>query len=1002
LADRPSRPVASDLRAGELPSLAASDFAAFFEEVYRLKPFPWQSRLAEEVIGTGRWPKRLRLRPGSGSSGAIVIAVFHLALEADLGEQRRAPMRIAHILDRLCASNGTFDCACRLDRALRASLAARDEQGVLGRVACRLMYLSGSARPLLVRTLFQGAPQEGDWTPTTCQPTVVCSTVDQVGSRLLFRGYGTSDSMKPVHAGLFGADCLLLLDQIHFSEAFRETLDRVQEYRGWCERGSAPWMHVTLDSTLSDNTAHSFGLTVADHQNPILSARFGAEKRAHLVRSTVSSKSTGGHATELVKHAWLLSGLDAGVRGRIVAIIVNTIGLARACQDALARRMGPKPAARSLLLIGRSRQLDRERLMRTEGAALVSGLHAAEPVLFVVATQSLEAGPDVSFDSLVTQIASIDALRQRFARLNRHGHAGSSEAVILACRDEIGSLATDPIYGTASKATWEWLVASANKPLKADKKRIRGLQGSVNFGTAAMSAQLASADPANLITPQYPPPTLMWTYVDLWSQTSPVPASDPEVGLFLHGAPDAADVLIVWRDDVDLSTPAATSRSHRALEQCPPLPQEGILVPIPAARAWLLQKTILPTADVEGAWSVEYFRTTPPAVGRPALRWAGTNEDTCQPVFAGELRPGDMLVVPSAYGGADEAGWYPNSYELRFCDPSVPDLSEELIAAGGARSSAFRMHPGLLQLALSAETDRNSGHVRSADALWSEAWERVIAAGKEPDAAILARSLMSVDGLPNSWIRRLRAAASSKDVTVSVPRDETDRYGSGIVFVDLGSRARAREFGVVTQPSTTEIDTPLFQVVPVTVDEYARRFEIQVTSVARQVVFPEMVAPDLALAAWLSGEGKRDARYQGYLRGGDRVALSGDFVALATATTLFDSPYAALRARERVNLPEHWRPEAEAVRRALLHPRLGEARDKHLVLWLVGTLHGYGRPFHPHNDPEHAGPQNLHFLIDGLDWSQIFEELKERYGWWGLGHLEATVRLCEHRGWDTS
>jgi CRISPR-associated endonuclease/helicase Cas3 len=102
---------------------------------------------------------------------------------------------------------------------------------------------------------------------------------------------------------------------------------------------------------------------------------------------------------------------------------------------------------------------------------------------------------------------------------------------------------------------------------------------------------------------------------------------------------------------------------------------------------------------------------------------------------------------------------------------------------------------------------------------------------------------------------------------------------------------------------------------------------------------------------------------------------------------------------------------------AALHPKLCEAADPVLVLWLIGTHHGFGRPLFPHADPLDTrvradipaifgeqlrlepgpGPQSLAFDFAGLDWAGMYCELKQRYGVWGLARLEAFVRLADHR-----
>ena len=183
---------------------SVEDFPGFFEAVHGYSPFPWQERLAREVVGTGKWPPLLDLLTASGKTATINVAVFHLACESGRGAERSAPMRILFVIDRRIVVDEAFGRARRIAEKLRSGT-----DGVLLKVKQRLSQLSGDlSRPLDLVRLRGGVPQERDWARSPAQPLVAVSTVDQVGSRLLFRGYGVSPRMWPVDAALVGTDAL--------------------------------------------------------------------------------------------------------------------------------------------------------------------------------------------------------------------------------------------------------------------------------------------------------------------------------------------------------------------------------------------------------------------------------------------------------------------------------------------------------------------------------------------------------------------------------------------------------------------------------------------------------------------------------------------------------------------------------------------------------------------------------------------------------------------------
>ena len=164
----------------------------------------------------------------------------------------------------------------------------------------------------------------------------------------------------------------------------------------------------------------------------------------------------------------------------------------------------------------------------------------------------------------------------------------------------------------------------------------------------------------------------------------------------------------------------------------------------------------------------------------------------------------------------------------------------------------------------------------------------------------------------------------------------------------------------------------------------------------------EMLVDDLVLAARLHDWGKCDERFQTWLAGrpfdGVHMAKSGKL----------RSPAENTRLRERAGYPEGARHEAASVMAACASGLLREAHDRDLVLHLVGTHHGWGRPWFPVWEEEpgfrvrvKAEGQSFE-CSDGLElarvdsgWVDRFVSLNRRYGYWRLAYLEAILRRAD-------
>lgn len=983
----------------ETAPLAAADFGAYFRAVHGHAPFPWQQALVDRLAGGRGWPTALDLPTSAGKTSALDAALFHLALEAGLPPaERRARLRIALVVDRRLVVDGAFERARDIAAALDAAEADPAAAPVLRAVAARLRALAGTAAgdgPVLaVERLRGGVPQENAWAGSPCQPLLLLATVDQIGSRLLFRGYGLSDYARPLHAGLLGEDTLILLDEAHLSQPFHETVGWIERYCGAHWRETPPLRPVQLVPLSATQTAvgGALLLSAADRAHPALAARLRAAKPAALLACKADA-----FVDQFADAARRLRAACAAP-APVIGIVVNRVATARA----LYARLRAEPEADALLLTGRMRALDRDDLVNQSLPRIRAGRAPGDNprTLYVVATQTVEVGADLDFDALLTQSAPLDALRQRFGRLNRLGaRPDPAPALILHVSDADKD---DPVYGGAITASWQWLEKAAVKPAKPKGRGQPAPLPIVDFGIDALAARLREQAPdAACLSPRPQAPVLLPMHVDLFARTSPAPQPSPQPAPWLHG-PDSgpADVQLIWRADLpalyadgsgDVDADGLIEQAVNTVAALPPSSLEALSLPIWTVRAWLADgEAPGEDSDLEGGRPPETER---PRGGRRALRWAGADS---KPVGPRELRPGDTLIVPSAWGGLDvDAGgaWDPAA------KAPVPDRAEDATRRQ-RRRTVLRLTAGCrAQWAAAGDETAHDAVVaagRCIEQLRTDAEDQ----DTPPLASDVLQALQAIDALPPTLRERLDALAQG-----------------GVQLLDYGppSSAGGSSYWLLKEarraPVAADDGDDASLTVAVGLETHCRGVGDQASRFAETLGLPAALVDDLGRAGDLHDLGKADPRFQSWLYGGS--APAGAPLLAKSGRLDAGDRRAVAGARDRAGYPRGGRHECASVQLLRAHPELlAGAHDPELVEHLVGSHHGRGRPFLPVvADPGAAtldagfdvlgqhlrlrGPHGLERLDSG--WPERFARLQRRYGWWGLAYLETLLRLADHR-----
>lgn len=974
------------------------------------RPYPWQERLAER-LAAGSPPAAIRVPTGAGKTATIDALVWALGQQADRApHERTIGVRTVWAIDRRILVDEVHDHARRIADLLTA--AVDDPGNVLHPLALRLMSFTadvadarsaGDATPLVVQR-WRGNLRMESFAHHPLQPQIITSTVAQIGSRILFRGYGIGERSLTVEAGLSGVDTTICLDEVHLAGPLRSTLHAIRDHRGKEALPLPPLTVIELSATPGDVDPGSV-IDLGADDIAALGARLTGRKTARLVEPDgEDSASRIGCLTAAVDRH-----LDQGAH--TVACVVNTVRTAVAVNERLARRDGID----RMLLIGPQRPADREAALSRHRAALFDGVPPERP-LVVIATQTIEVGLDADVEALVTESASATALVQRFGRLNRSGRRAGTATIV---RDT-----SSPLYERDEPAAWRWLGAR------------RDAEGAIDMSVISL---IEAPPPQPEPSPQDARAALLTDEtLELLVQTSPQPAPmcNPDVAAFIRGAAEepSADVAIAWRCDLrpEEDGPDGAAYREALLRLAPPTRDEMVPLSVGRARALLaglaaprrtprrIATAAVDGPDIDGA-DVPVGAETPAGVDPGGLtrfvirRGSDHLEGVTGTPAAGEvgirdLRPGDVIVLPASAGGYADGALAPEARD------EVPDLGAHEAPptpAGGAATAARRLTTELLgHLAPAAD----GAWVRTVLAAAGAAEAEALAGGSTEARAVLLDRLGYGGTIDPASVEVRRVTTARDDLTAELAligdlgEDDDDAAVAGGVVLPGERGAMTDAWVMLIHPPRDELRPAA--LAPPTLEEHTAAVVDRLGAYLRVASLDPAVAGALEVAARAHDLGKADPRQQAYFRGG---AAAADRPPVAKSVFGTGDLQRHRAAKAASGLPDGFRHEIASVAiladalRAGTVADLPDHIDADLALHLTGTHHGLGLPV-PRVPSGGAPARSFRATAAGItgraradaacawddgEWLRRHVRLVDRYGPWGLAYLSALLVLAD-------
>jgi CRISPR-associated endonuclease/helicase Cas3 len=445
------------------------DFRDCFKQLTGNDPFDWQERLFQKFLNSDL-PDACDVPTGLGKTSVMtiwLIALGYLLKEKD----RKIPLRLVYVVDRRVIVDQATDDAKKLFDKLTQALS--DTSSPLHSLAhaFREASMKGNESLIALSTLRGQKADNRQWCLDPSRPAIIIGTVDMIGSRLLFSGYGkVGINHRSLQAGLLGQDTLVVIDEAHLSPVFVSTLLDIKRIIHQTSL-LRPFHVMSLSATLSGP-----GKTLAldeqkELQNERARLRLEAKKQIEFLPFNQTAKAKEGKkalrkeidealAERLVHRAIQYEREFKAAPARSIVIFVKTVNLVNLIAEKLSDKLEEiairgkaeeltdkkerkilreAVEARILKMTGEMRGYERDREQLVESPKFKAFLpdlperdrETPRPTQYLIATSSAEVGVNLDADDGLCDLSTLDSMIQRIGRINRFGKTESTITVII-------------------------------------------------------------------------------------------------------------------------------------------------------------------------------------------------------------------------------------------------------------------------------------------------------------------------------------------------------------------------------------------------------------------------------------------------------------------------------------------------------------------------------------------------------------------------------------------